>query len=265
MLSQGCGLDWPLSRDEKKNRVIALYSQELDAASEFHCREAESEDSCKRIAQFSGRGCATSASRDDSRTRLSVASTADTECSASTQRNYRSRLDSGHGALDIASPASEDLLIAIQDAVESATLKVLTRYPSASSVADHVGLARSSSARFCSEEPRRSFSSTRNSRGFPHVQQKPNRRSLGSRTPRTHAVLEATISDDGEEGDTEIGSSRLEHQRAGRNGRRSWFQSRSFFNQQRSYSVPPEGKARPQIESLESFLGEQVPACPYCH
>jgi len=257
MLSRGCGLDWPLSRDEKKNRVIHLYSQELEAASEFNSREVEGEDISKNPAYLSSRSFGTSASPDVSRARLSVASTADTECSACTQRHC-----CGHSSLDTASPATGQLLTAIQDAVESATLKVLTRYPSASSVGDPAGLARSSSARFCSEEPRRSCSSSRSSRGFLHGRQRPGRRSVGRQTPREDAVPEDTTADAGEEGDTEFGGGRVEHQSSSRSGRQSWLQSRNRFNPQRSCSMPPEGNAR--LESLQSFLGEMdCPACPF--
>jgi len=256
MLSRGCGLDWPLSRDEKKNRVIHLYSQELEATSALHCREEEPDDRSQHPAYLSSRSLGRSASSEVSRTRLSLASTADTECSSFTQQHC-----CGHGRLDVAAPPTEHLLTAIQDAVESATLKVLTRYPSVSSVRDPAGFPRSSSARFSSEEPRRSCSSTRSSRGSRHTRHHAGRRSMGRHTPRQGALLEDINSDAGEEGDTEFGG-RVEHPTASRNSRRSWLQSRHLFNPQRSWSVPPEGHARP-MESLQSFLGERVPACPF--
>jgi len=284
----GAHLDWPLSRDEKKYHIMQLYDRELQA------RDALS------IASQTCPSKGEDRFADGRNARLSDASTADTEHSSAMQPLCGDQLDPIKEELDAsilakeinaavnataAGPArsiAQRLRLAVTSAV-NATLRDLECHPADPPPhgCDGAEDASPTCRRAFSEEVSRSSSARRPSFGR-HDRQR--RTSRGSRLRADSRSALAVSDSDGAEGDTEEHHRQVETVPA----RRRW---RLFNETQRvvdrtsgrraqscnsvmthvadghgkSCSTPRSHRVHPavQADSLQDFLGESVPQCPF--
>jgi len=277
----GSHFDWPLSSNEKRYHIMQLYDRELQAVA---C-SASLEEGAVIDQPFSD------AHRVDSKgsynRRLSEASTADTEIGSVTQQLFDDNLHPIHEEQDCpdvtmhlkAEESANKLLQAVAHAVE--TLRCIEHHhpgmslpSSAPSVVHSTSgwrraaseeVLRSSkrrpsrSGRDAAEEltrssTRRTSYGRRNSRYMSHV-------GTGKPVSRSATPAPDCANSDGGEGDTEdtveITTARCRQRYSDQNRREDEKPVQSSLA--RSRSVPA---ARP-IMSLQDFLGESVPTCPF--
>lgn len=260
-------MDWPLSREEKKYHIMQLYDRELQAMAV----PSSSSEPAMRKPRDSREGMYAP--------RLSDASTADSERAYAAHsppgfgtdylhainekldvctHQWRLSRDGRSSVCDESSVQAQSAAEILRQAVADAA-KVLRGIEHRSSVkaspqSCHRKLESSSTMRRCVSEEASQSSMRRHSSGRREGQRHVPRGSRSAAESRCGTPRSYHVDSDGDEGDTEdmatTASARRRRISLPRNEDKATPQARSK-------SMPPA------MESLDSFLGEDIPECPF--